>query len=82
MSQRFRGNFSQLDRPRLAFSLLILGFYLFYTISFIELTPYPGIAITSLGGGWQVNDSSQENIPVEVMLVQIADLTYEEYRQN
>ena len=74
MSYRFRGRLSQLDWPLLAFSIAVLTVYLFYTVSFVGLTPYPGIAFTSVPAGWQVNDSTQEQIPVDTIFVQIGDV--------
>jgi len=82
VSYKFRGRLSQLDQPLLAFSILVLAVYLFYTLSFVGLTPYPGIVFTSISGGWQVNDSFQSEIAVDEVLVQIADLTYSEYRRS
>jgi hypothetical protein len=82
MSNKFRGRLGQLDRPLLAFSILVLGVYLFYTYSFVTLTPYPGFSFTTYPVGWQVNDSFQESLPIDTILVQIADLTFEEYLQN
>ncbi|HUS94279.1 MAG TPA: ATP-binding protein [Patescibacteria group bacterium] len=82
MSYKFRGKFSHLNRSLLAFAILVLGVYLYYTLSFIGLTPYPGIVFTAISGGWQVNDSSLASVAVDEVLVQIADLTYADYRLN
>lgn len=73
---------SQLDRPLLGVSILALAVYLFYTFSFVWATPYPGIVFTATSEGWQVNDSTQPSIEVDEILVQIGDLTYQEYTVN
>lgn len=66
----------------MAISLAVFVVYAFYAVSFVFLTPYPGIEITSLGEGWLVNDSIQETLEVEEVLVQIADLSYDEYQDD
>jgi PAS domain S-box-containing protein len=79
---RLRGQFQRADWPLIALSALVLGIYLFYAISFAFLLPYPGIEVTSTPAGWFVNDSTQPGIVVDDVLVQIGELTFEEYRAD
>jgi PAS domain S-box-containing protein len=77
-----RGQFQRADWPLIAISALVLGIYLFYAISFAILLPYPGIEITSTPDGWFVNDSTQPGIVVDDVLIQIGELSFEEYRAD
>ena len=56
--------------------------YVFYTINFIVTAPNPGLSLTGTAGGWQVNDSSQSELDVGDIIVQIGDLTYERYQAD
>ncbi len=70
------------DRPLLALSGAVFLIYVYFTFLYIALTPYPGIAITSISRGWQVNDSTIPEIEIEEILVQIGELDYETYQNN
>ncbi|MGD2078491.1 MAG: PAS domain-containing protein, partial [Chloroflexota bacterium] len=82
MSVRLPSQIDRSDWRLMAISLAVFLVYAFYTISYVLLTPYPGIEITSIGNGWLINDTIQENIEIDHVLVQIGDLTYEEYRDD
>lgn len=82
MSVRQPGQFDRSDWRLLAISLAVFAIYAFYTFSFVLLTPYPGIEITAFDSGWLINDSVQENIETDDVLIQIGDLTYERYRED
>ncbi len=70
------------DRPLLVLSGAVFLIYVYFTFLYIALTPYPGIAITSIEQGWQVNDSTIPEIEIEEILIQIGDLTYEAYERD
>lgn len=82
MSVRLPSQIDRSDWRLIAISLAVFLVYALYTFSFVLLTPYPGIDITSYGGGWLVNDSVQDNVEIEDVLVQIGDLSYQEYRTD
>jgi PAS domain S-box-containing protein len=77
-----QGLLDKTDRPILALSLAILLLYFFFTAIFIWFTPYPGFAFTATVDGWRVNDSTQLILEVDQVLVQIDDLTYQQYLEN
>ncbi|MGD8855965.1 MAG: PAS domain-containing protein, partial [Chloroflexota bacterium] len=82
MSVRLPSQINRSDWRLMAVSLAVFVVYAFYAVSYVFLTPYPGIEITSFGDGWLINDSVQESLEVEDVVVQIADLSYDEYRDD
>ncbi len=82
MSIRQPGQFNRSDWRLMAISLAAFLIYAFYTFSFVLLTPYPGIEITSYPTGWVINDTVQAGLEIEDVLVQIGDLSYERYRED
>ncbi len=82
MSVRLPSQINRSDWRLMAASLVVFLIYAFYAFSYVFATPYPGIEITSLGNGWLINDSIQDAIEIEEVLVQIGDLTYEEYHDD
>ena len=56
--------------------------YIYYTLSFVFLTPYPGILFTARENGWFINDSAQPTISVGDMLARIGELTISDYQIN
>lgn len=65
-----------------AVSLLVFAVYAFYTVTFAFFTPYPGVEITAVPTGWQVNDSFQPTLEVNDIIVRIGDLHYTDYRRD
>lgn len=76
---RFQDNQVKPDRSILVLSLGVLLLYFYFTVLFIWFTPYPGFAFTASSDGWRVNDSTQMILEVDQVLVQIGDLTYQQY---
>jgi PAS domain S-box-containing protein len=79
MSGRLPSLFNRSDWRLLAVSLAVFALYAFYALSYILLTPYPGVEITSFVAGWRIVDTVQPGLEVEDVLVQIGDLSYEQY---
>ena len=75
-------NLQKSDWSLLLISLAVLFLYSFYTVQFLFFTPYPGFAITSVSGGWQITDSFQPDFQVDDVLIQIGDLTFGAYQKN
>ena len=71
MSVRLPSQINRSDWRLLAISLAFFIIYVFYAVSYIFLTPYPGIEITSLGNGWLVNDSIQEELDVGDVVIHL-----------
>ncbi|KPK11815.1 MAG: hypothetical protein AMJ56_05575 [Anaerolineae bacterium SG8_19] len=77
-----QGLLNKPDRPILALSIVVLLVYFYFTILFIWFTPYPGFAFTATSEGWRVNDSTQLVFEVDQVLIQIGELTYQQYRDD
>jgi PAS domain S-box-containing protein len=56
--------------------------YVYYTYSFVFLTPYPGILFTARENGWFINDSAQADLAVGDVLVRIDELYFGAYQSN
>ena len=82
MSGRVPSLFNRSDWRLLAVSLAVFVVYAFYALSYILLTPYPGVEITPFDAGWKINDTVQPGVEVEDVLVQIGDLSYEQYLED
>ena len=82
MKSSTRGPLDTPDRSLIAISAIVFFLYLYFAITYIWYTPFPGFAFTNTGEGWQVNDSSQAKIEVDDILVQIDDLTFEEFAED
>ncbi len=82
MSYQMQGLLNKPDRPILALSIVVLLVYFYFTILFIWFTPYPGFAFTATSEGWRVNDSTQLVFEVDQVLIQIGELTYQQYRDD
>jgi len=79
MNIRLSGPFNRSDWRLMAVSLAVIAIYALYAFSYVMLTPYPGVVITTFDSGWKINDSVEPNLAVDDVLVQIGDLTYAEY---
>ncbi|MCA9973730.1 MAG: hypothetical protein KC425_26130, partial [Anaerolineales bacterium] len=62
--------------------VITLLFYLFYVISYVFLTPYPGVFFSEQALGWRVTDSTQPVLRVGDIMVQIGDLTVQDYQAD
>jgi PAS domain S-box-containing protein len=82
MSVRLPGQIHRSDWRLMAVSLAVFVIYAFYAVSYVFLTPYPGVEITAHGNGWLVNDSVQASLKIDDVLVQIGDQTYAQFRDN
>ncbi len=82
MSYDVNRHFQKSDWPLMLISVAVFAVYVFYTVPFVVLTPYPGIQFTHVSNGWLVSDSAQELIEVDSILVQLGDLTFDEYRAD
>ncbi|UCG24228.1 MAG: PAS domain S-box protein [Chloroflexota bacterium] len=82
MSGRLPSLFNRSDWRLLAVSLAVFALYAFYALSYLLLTPYPGVEITTFVTGWRINDTVQPDLEVEDVLVQIGDLSYDQYLED
>jgi len=82
MSVRLPSQINRSDWRLIAISIAVFLVYTFYAVSYVLLTPYPGIEITSFERGWLVNDTVQPSLEIEEVIVQIGDLTYDQYLQD
>jgi len=70
------------DWPFVLFSISLLVLYLYFIVSFLFFTPYPGVSFTATADGWHINDSLQSDLFIDDVLVQVGELTFEEYQAN
>ncbi|MGB3714157.1 MAG: ATP-binding protein [Candidatus Promineifilaceae bacterium] len=64
----------------LSMTLLIL--YVYFVVNFLFFTPYPGLTFTAISDGWQINDSQQPELAVDDIIVQVGNLTFDEYQAD
>lgn len=76
------GRLPRSDWPLLLLVACILLFYVAYTLAYVMLGPYHGLEFGRGLDGWLVSDSLQSNFFVDDVMVQIGELSFEEYESN
>jgi two-component system phosphate regulon sensor histidine kinase PhoR len=82
MTRIFRKRFGTSDWLYVLVSIALLAFYVYFVVSFLFFTPYPGVTFTSTSKGWQINDSMQPDLSINDVLVQVGNLSFEEYQAD
>ena len=68
------------DWPIIGISVIVLLVFVYYMVSFVFFTTYPGITFTGGDFGWQINDSVQAELEVDDVLVKIDSLSFDTYQ--
>ncbi|MGH2537126.1 MAG: ATP-binding protein [Candidatus Promineifilaceae bacterium] len=79
MTPRLFGRLQRLDWALALVSIFLLTVYGYYAVYFVLRTPYPGFVFTTNADGWRINDSSQPEVAIDDLVVQMGPLTHEQF---